>query len=836
MLPLVPMSTLRYAVRMLLRTPVLSAVVILSLALGIGANTAIYSLMRQILYRDLAIQNPHELVNFYQPGPAQGRFSSSESGGAVFTHPMFRDLQKLQTSFTAIAADRAVGGSLSYQGQSKRGEVALVSGNYFDVLGVRPVLGRLLTEADDRTPGAHPVVVLNHAYWQNSLGARPDVLNKTLIVNGSPMTIVGVAQRRFHTETIGQTVDAYVPIMMKAQITPRWNGLDDRKDYWLNTFGRLKPGLTLSQAQQQVNVPYRSLLDEEFKAFKNPSPTFTRGWKNKLIVLKPGEYGRGPLLSEAQQPLLLLLLITGLVLLIACANAANLLLARSAVRRKEIAIRISIGASRWQLIRQLLIEACVLSLAGGVLGVLVSQWTLDLLISAIPEPSLSTQYFDSNLNPAVLLYSFCASILTGIAFGLFPAIQATRPDVSPSLKDQGDITAVAGAARHFRSAMVIGQIAMSLVLLITSGLLTLSLFRITSTDPGIQTGRLLTFALNPALSGYSPQRTIQFFEQLEDRLSTVPGVQVVAGSTVSFLTGDNWSTGITVEGYKAKGDADSHSSLAEVGPGFLATLGVPLLSGREFTRADSLGAPKVAMVNETFAKRYLEGRNPLGARFSISRSDKLDIEIVGLVKDTRYAQLRDRPVPVYYLPYRQNERAEALNYYVRTTLQPDQMLGIVRREIAALDPSIPVSPVRTMQDQIDESLFGERILSFASSAFGALATLLAAIGLYGVIAYTVARRTREIGIRIALGARAADVRRLIMRDVFLFSALGVPLGLAGAFATTTLLGSQLYNVTTYDPLVISAATVTLVAIAALAGYLPARRATKIDPQIALRYY
>ncbi len=829
------MSTLRYAVRMLLRTPVLSGVVIVSLALGIGANTAIYSLMRQILYRDLAIANAHELVNFYQPGPAQGRVSSNEDGGAVFTHPMFRDLQRLQTSFTAIAADRSVDGSLSYQGQSKRGEIALVSGNYFETLGVRPALGRLFTEQDDRTPGAHAVVVLNHSYWQNNFGARSDVLNKTLIVNGHPMTIVGVTQRRFQTETVGQTVEAYVPIMMKAQITPRWNGLDDRKDYWLNVFGRLKPGVTLDQAQQRINVPYRSLLEEEFKLFQNPSPNFARGWKSKQILLKPGEFGRGSLLSEAQQPLFILLLITGLVLLIACANAANLLLARSAVRRKEIAIRLSIGASRWQLLRQLLIEACVLSLAGGTLGILVSQWTIDLLIAGIPDIGTS-HYFNSDLSPRVLLYSFAASILTGLAFGLFPALQATRPDVSPSLKDQGEIIAVSGAARYFRSAMVVGQIAMSLVLLITSGLLTLSLWRLSNVEVGIRTEKLLTFSINPALSGYTPQRTIQFFEQLEDRLSAIPGVHSVGGSTVSFLAGDSWNTNVTVEGHRAGPDADTHSALAEIGPTTLATLGIPLLNGREFTRKDSIGAPKVALVNQTFARRFLEGRNPIGSHFAVGRADKLDIEIIGLIKDVGYARVQDQPKPVYYLPYRQNERAESLHYYVRTTLQPDQMLAIVRREIAALDPTIPVTPIRTMQDQINNNLFGERLMSFASSAFGALATLLAAIGLYGVLAYTVARRTREIGIRIALGARATDVRLLVMRDVALFAAIGIPIGLAGGLAIARLLGSLLYNVTTYDPLVITGATLSLILVAAVAGYLPARRATKIDPQIALRYY
>lgn len=820
---------------MLLRTPVLSGVVIASLALGIGANTAIYSLMRQILYRDLAIANPHQIVNFYQPGPAQGRVSSSEDGGAVFTHPMFRDLQRLQSSFTAIAADRTVDGSLSYQGQSKRGEIALVSGNYFGTLGVQPALGRLFTEQDDRTPGTHAVVVLNHSYWQNNFGARADVLNKTLIVNGHPMTIVGVTQRRFHTETIGQTVEAYVPIMMKAQVTPRWNGLDDRKDYWLNVFGRLKPGVTLEQAQLQINVPYRSLLDEEFKLFQNPSPNFSRGWKTKRLILKPGEYGRGSLISEAEQPLFILLLITGLVLLIACANAANLLLARSAVRRKEIAIRLSIGASRWQLVRQLLIEACVLSLAGGILGIIVSQWTIDLIIAGIPDIGTS-QYFSSELNPRVLLYSFGASILTGLAFGLFPALQATRPDISPSLKDQGEIIAVSGAARYFRSAMVVGQIAMSLVLLITSGLLTLSLWRLSNVEVGIRTDRLLTFSINPALSGYTPQRTIQFFEQLEDRLSVIPGVHSVGGSTVSFLAGDNWNTNVTVEGYRAGPDADTHSALAEIGPTTLATLGIPLLNGREFTRRDSLGAPKVALVNESFARRFLEGRNPIGSRFAVGRADKLDIEIVGLIKDVGYASVQDKPKAVYYLPYRQNERAESLNYYVRTTLQPDQMLAIVRREIAAVDPTIPVTPIRTMQDQINNNLFGERLMSFASSAFGALATLLAAIGLYGVLAYTVARRTREIGIRIALGARATDVRLLVMRDVALFAAIGIPIGLAGGLAIARLLGSLLYNVATYDPFVITGATLSLLIVAALAGYLPARRATKIDPQIALRYY
>jgi predicted permease len=821
---------------MLARTPALSLIVIMSLALGIGANTAIYSLIQQILYRQLPVTNAEELVYLYHPGPLQGRVSSNEDGGAVFSEPMFRDLAKTQTPFTGIAASRSVGASIAYKGQSKGGDILLVSGSYFPLLGARPALGRLLSEEDDKQPGGHAVVVLNHGYWVSSLGAKPEVLNQTLIVNGHPMTIVGVAPPLFESEHLGQDIDAYVPVMMKAQMTPRWDGLGVRKDYWLSLLARRKPGITTEQAQLQINVAYKASLDTDIKQLNRPSPQVLERFNAKQVLLREGGYGRGSILVEARVPLFLLLGITGFVLLIACANAANLMLARATARRKEIAIRLSIGASRGRLIRQLLAEACVLSLAGGVLGLVVSQWTLDGLLGAIPDSAITAGFLASELDVPMLLYCLAASLLTGLLFGIFPAIQATRGDVTPSLKDQGDLTGGHGAARWFRSALVSGQVALSLMMLVTSGLLTVSLWKLTRVDVGMNTDNVITFGLNPALSGYEPERSRQFFDELERRLAALPGVRSLSASTVQFLTGDNWSSSITVEGYTNKGDGDGNSKMAHVGPGFFSTMGIALRNGREFSERDSAGSPQVAIVNESFAKHYLEGRNPLGARFDTTRGQPktLRFEIVGVVQDTKYSGLNNELQPLFYLPYRQNEDLTSLLYYVRTSIPPDQVQALIRREVAALDPTMPLGPVQTMERQVAEAIFAERLMSVASATFAGLATILAAIGLYGVLAYTVARRTREIGIRMALGAQAGTVRAMVLREVAVLAGFGVAAGLAGAFVVAKFIESQLYSVKSSDPVVVGGATMLLLTVTLIAGYFPARRATKIDPQTALR--
>ncbi|MBI3680305.1 MAG: ABC transporter permease [Acidobacteria bacterium] len=829
------MRDLRFAWRTLARTPVVSLVVVLSLALGIGANTAMYSLLDQVLLRALPVRNPEDLVFFYHPGPVQGRSTTDDRDMPAFSYPMFRELQEKQAPFTGLAGFRMFSASLGNQGVPQPGRINLVSGNYFDLLGVRPAMGRLLSADDDRTPGGHPVAVLSHGYWTNRLGGRPDVLNQKLVINGFPMTVVGVTQMGFQGETLGETPEAFVPLSMKVQMTPRWDGMRDRQDYWVNIVGRLKRGSRKEQAAEVINVPYRGMLEEDARLLKNWSPQQLERFKQKKILLKPASEGRGGVRREGRAPLILLMGITAFVLLIACANAANLLIARAAARRKEIAVRLSLGASRARLLRQLLTESCMLALAGGALGLVIARWTLNSITAFLPPEA--AQFLSTELDWRVLLYCLGASLATGLLFGLFPAVQATKTDVAPTLKDQGDLVMTGGVAKYFRNSLVAGQVALSLLLLATAGLFAASLVKLTRVELGIDTDRMITFSLRPELAKYTPQQAMAFFEQVEDRMAALPGVKMVAGTTVPVISGNRWRTSLTVEGYQAKGEADSHCYFAEVGPGYFATLGIPLLAGREFTRADRLGAPKAAIVNEAFARLYFGGQSPIGRRFvqNSGPQAKPDIEIAGVVKDSRYAQVRDEMQPVFYLPYRQNSRIGSLVFYARTEIEPEQFGAVIRKEMAALDPNIPVDQLKTMRAQVNENIFIERMISILSGTFASLATLLAAVGLYGVLAYTVARRTREIGIRMALGAQAGDVRRMVARDVLVLVGTGAAAGIGGALAAGRFFESMLFNVKASDPLVLAAATLLLTLVALAAGSLPAQRAARVDPMTALRY-
>ncbi len=830
------MSDLRLAFRSLKHNAGLSFIVIVSLALGLGANTAIFSLLDQVLLRSLPVQNPRELVFLYQPGPAMGRVSSDEEGMPVFTYLMFRELQQKQTSFTGIAGARVFTASISFASRALPGGVHLVSGNYFSVLGVRAAMGRLLTEGDDREPGGNPACVLSHAYWNNQLGARQDVLNQKIIVNGHALTIVGVAQPGFTSETLGRTPQVFAPISMKPQMTPGWDGTRSRTDYWVTLFARLKPGVTAERASQEILPAYRAILAEDVNHLIEPTKQTIERFLDKRIVLRDGTRGRGFIRREAGVPLYLLLAITAMVLLIACANAANLLLARAAARRKEIAVRLSLGAGRMRLLRQLLTESCLMAVFAGLAGMLVAAWTLDAMLAMVPA-SANDGWLAPTLHARVLLYCMGASLVTGLLFGIFPAWQATRPDVVPALKDQGSPAGGSGPSRYFRNALVGGQVAVSLMLLITTGLFLQSLVNLTRVNLGIDSSRLITFTLQPQLSGYTPERSHTFYADLEERLRALPGVKMVAASSIPFLTGDNWQNSLTIEGRARDANNSPRSSYSAIGPGLLATMGVPLLQGREFTSADRLNAPKVAIVNEAFVKQWLGGGNPIGMRFGVGwgPGSKIDIEIVGVARNAKYSDVKRAPEPMYYVPYRQQTDPGSLTYYVRVGMDPKPLMEASRRELAKLDATVPIAELKTMEAQVQENMFIDRIISIFSGSFAALATVLAAIGLYGVLSYTVSRRRREIGIRMALGAHPADIRRLIVRNLIILLAGGAAAGLGAALVLGRYFESILYGVKSKDPVVIAAASALLLVIALLAGSIPAGRAARTDPMVALRY-
>ncbi len=829
------MVNLKLAFRTLFKAPFVTVVAIISLALGIGANAAIFSLFNQMLLRPLPVVQPGRLVNLAAPGPKPGSNSCNQAGQCeeVFSYPMFRDLERVQNVFTTIAAHRIFGANLAYRNQTISGEGVLVSGSYFPVLGIQPAVGRLLDPRDDQKVGESLVAVLSHGYWLSRFDGNPAVVNETLIVNGQHLTIVGVAPAGFEGTTLGSKPQLFVPITLRNLLEPGWNQFGNRRSYWAYVFGRLRPGVSIDQARSQLNVQYQALVNDEAGLQKGMSDQTLARFKAKQILMEDGARGQSSVDTEAATPLKLLLGVTGLVLLIACANIANLLLARAAARSGEMAIRLSIGASRWQLIVQLLTEAVVLSIAGGVAGILVAKWTLDLILSLLPSDANALRF---SIDSTVLLFAAALSVATGLLFGLFPALHSTSPDLLPTLKGQAGQPSGAKAAARFRATLATAQIAISMALLVAAGLFTKSLLNVSRVELGIDINNLVTFGVSPELNGYTPERSKQFYERLEDELTRYPGVKGVSSAVVPSLAGSNWGTGMSVEGFKSGPDVDNGSSVNEVGTDYFKTMGIRLLAGREFTRADTLGAPKVAIVNEAFARKFNLGKDVIGKRAaSDSNNKQLDTQIVGLVQDAKYSEVRDAVPPIYITPYRQDDRVGQNTFYVRTSIDAEQFLPNVHKVVAALDPNLPVENLRTMPQQVRDNVFLDRMISTLSAAFAILATILAAVGLYGVLAYTVAQRTREIGLRMALGAAPGRVRAMVLRQVAVMTLIGGVVGLMAAIGIGSVAESQLYQMKGRDAtvLVVSAVLLTLVALGS--GLIPAHRASKVDPMRALRY-
>lgn len=837
------MASLRLAFRTLFRTPFVTLVAIASLALGIGANAAIFSLFDQMLLRPLPVQAPDQLVNLGAPGPKPGSQSCNNQGNCdqVFSYPMFRDLENAQEVFTGLAAHRSFGANFAFRGQTISGEGMMVSGSYFPLLGIQPALGRLFGPEDDRTIGGHPVVVLSETYWRTRFDSRPDVLNETLIVNGQALTIVGVAPRGFHSTSLGSRPHVYVPLVMRGALQPNFirgemNGFENRRSYWAYVFGRLRPGVTIEQAEAGINAPYSAIVnDVEAPLQQGMSDQTLERFKTKRVTLEPGYRGQSAIHAEAAPPLLLLLVVTGVVLLIACANIANLLLVRGAGRAGEMAVRLSIGAKRRHLVGQLLVESMVVAAFGGLLSVLVAQWTLQGIAALLPPQALDT--IDVGIDSAVITFAALLAVATGVLFGLFPALHSTRPSLVTVLREDAGQRGTARGAARFRLVLATTQIALSMALLVAAGLFVRSLVNVTQVELGLETDRLITFRISPELNGYEPERARALFERVEDDVAALPGVTSVAASVVPLLSGSNWGSGVSVQGFEAGPDTDVHSNFNEIGPGFFGALGIPLVAGREFTRADAIGAGKVAIVNEAFARKFGLGRDAVGQFMSDSTGPetKLDIQIVGLVKDAKYSEVKNAVPPQFFLPYRQNARRGSIGFYVRTAVDPEQVMPSINAVISRLDANLPVVELKTVNQQVRDNIFLDRMISTLSAAFAALATLLAAIGLYGVLAYTVAQRTREIGVRMALGADAGRVRMMVLRQVGVMTIVGGIIGLLAAVGLGRAAESLLFEMKGTDPAVFLAATLLLTLVALGAGLLPAHKASRVDPMHALRY-
>ena len=829
------MKSIKFALRTLFRAPFVTTVAILSLALGIGANAAIFSIFNQMLLSSLPVQEAEQLVNLVAPGPKQGSTSCNQAGDCehVFSYPMFRDLQKMHTVFTDIAAHVTFGANLSFEGQTVSGEGMLVSGSYFPVLGVQPAIGRLISPADDQKVGESPVAVLSHGYWTSRFGQRGEVINQTMVVNGQRLTIIGVAPANFEGTTLGAQPDVFVPITLRGQMQQGFNGFHNRRSYWAYLFARLRPGVSIEQARLGMDGIYRGIInDVEAPLQQGYSDQRMQEFRAKTLVIEPGHQGQSSVRGDAGTPLRMLLGVTALVLLIACANIANLLLARAGRRSGEMAVRLSIGANRWQLVRQLLIESLILAAIGGVVGVLVAQWTLQLIASILPDQASET--FKIALDGTVLLFAAVLTLGTGFLFGLFPALHSTRPDLLPALKGQSGQPSGAKGAALFRTSLAVFQIAISMALLIAAGLFVKSLANISRVDLGLNTENVVTFGVSPELNAYTQEKSQALFARMEERFGSLPGVTGVTAAMIPVLSGSNWGTDVTVQGFQGGPDIDSNARFNVVGPGYFKTMGIPLLAGRDFTAQDVAGAPKVAIVNEAFVKKFNLGNDAVG-KLMTDDGNTPDTQIIAVAKDAKYSEVKDAVPALFFQPYKQTERIRSITFYLRTAGDPAQLVGQVPRVMQELDPDLPVEELRTLEEQAQQNVFMDRFISIMSTSFAVLATLLAAIGLYGVLAYTVAQRTREIGLRMALGAAPTSVRLMILRQVGIMTLVGGAAGLLLAVWIARLAEDQLYQMGGRDPFVFTAAAVTLALVALLAGFIPAHRASKVDPMTALRY-
>jgi predicted permease len=824
---------IRLAFRSLRRAPGFSFIVVLTLGLGIGANTAIFSLMDQVLLRTLPVKDPETLLLFDGPGPFSGRTTNE----MVFSVPMFRGLAAGSAKvLDGMFARFNTTATMSVGNQSERVYAELVSGDYFRVLGVGSALGRTLGPEDDRTPGAHPVVALSHGFWQRRFGGSVKILNTDIRVNGHPMTVVGVAAPRFVGVESTNPTDMFVPLMMKAEMTPTWNDLDSWRSRWATVMGRLKPGVSRDAAAAAMNVVYRQLLHEDYKTMTRVPPgTFRERFLAKNLSVLPGSKGRSGLREQFSTPLIVLMGMVGLVLLIACANVANLLLARAAAQQKEVAIRLALGAGTWRVVRQRLTESFVLALSGAVVGVLFAWWTASVLVETLPfERAALTLSSDPDVR--VVLFAIAISCVTALLFGLAPAFQATKPALTTALKEEVGSVAGGGRQARVRKGLVVAQVALSVLLLAGAGLFARSLYNLRTLNPGFVTDNLLQFSVDPALSGYERERSVALFDRMQSELAALPGVSSVAAAVVPAMTESMWSSTVRVQGYERKEGEDLNPAVNAVAPGYFATMGMPLVIGRDFRATDVTGAPQVAIINEKMAKYFWGNENPIGKRFGWARDENsYPMEVVGVVRDSKFATLRDEVPRFVYIPYAQEESLDTMTFYVRVRPDAGAIPGSVRQVVRRLDPNLPIFDMKTMEAQVDESLFLERLVASLSMLFGGLATILAAVGLYGVMSYTVSRRTREIGIRMALGAARTSVLWMVLREVAIMAVAGIVLGLPVAIGLSRFVQSQLYGLSPTDPFTLGLAAVILSSVAMFAGYVPARRATKVDPMLALRY-
>ncbi len=807
------LQDIRFGFRTLLKNPGLTGIAVLSLALGIGANTTIFSWVQAVLLRPLpGVSDPDSLVVLATKSPSGSPISCS--------YPDFVDFRDHNEVFSGVTTFDMQAMSLSDGGRAERVYGAIVSGNYFDVLGVAASPGRTFLPEEDRDPGSHAVAVISHGLWQRRFNSDPGLLNRTVTINGHPFTIVGIAPENFGGTVVGLGLDIWVPMMMQQQVVPGDKLLEQRGNRWLQSLARLKPGVTISQAESSINTVAGQLAQEY--------PRSNEGMTAALYPLWNSPWGAGFLLKPV---LLVMTAVVGLVLLIACANVANLLLSKAVGRRKEIAIRLALGASRLRLIRQLMTESVLLALVGGLGGLLVAYWGAGLLLAFAPTTDIPVK-LATDLDGRILIFTLVVSVLTGLIFGLAPALQTSNPNLINTLKDAGGRSGGGQARSRLRNLLVVFQVALSLLLLICAGLFLKSLKNGQTLDPGFNPNNMLLVSYDLFPNGYTPERGTLFHDQMVERIKAMPGVEsATVAHRVPLGFGGSSSSHAQIDGYQPRPGEEINIFTNNVGLNYFATMGIPLTEGREFTAQDNKDSNRVAVINQTMARRYWGDRDPLGSQIRIGDTK---LEVVGVARDGKYQFLGEDPKPFMYMPIAQSYRSEVV-LQIRTSGPPEEMLPAVRQEVRAMDPDLPLYEIKSMTDHLAISVFPQRIAATLLGILGMLALVLASVGLYGVITYSVSQRTHEIGIRMALGARTSDVLKLVVRQGMMLALIGVAIGLLAAFGLTRFLSSLLYGVSATDLITFLATPLLLSLVAFIATLIPARRAAKVDPMTALRY-
>ena len=827
---------LRYAVRQLRKSPGFAAVAVVTLALGIGANTAIFTVVNGLLLKMLPVRDPQQLVVVGDPTNPNQR-SNGTPRTDVFSYPLYKELRDRNEVFIglcAAATDHRIEVDAG-EGQLPDEKILgrMVSGNYFAVLGLEPAAGRLFSDADDTTEGANPEVVLSYEYWQRKFALSPAILGKDLRLNGYPFNVIGVAPAGFVGDVVGEQMALFVPLSMQPQIVRGRHWRNAGNTSWLSLIGRLQPNMSAGQAEANLNMVFRQAVKGDYGAALSPDDR--NAIRDAHISVAKGGGGISSLRGDYRIPLLLLMGIVGLVLLIACVNVANLLLARAGSRSREIALRLAVGANQRRLLQQLLTESVLLALLGGMAGSLLAIWGVRLLVELLGSNT------NLPLTPdwRVLAFTIAISLLTGIAFGLVPALQSLRVRVLPALKDANRATPAPGSRLTLGKGLIAGQVALSLLVLFSAGLLVRSLQKLMTQSFGYERNHLVIARLDPTGAGYTTENMKLLAQQLVVRLAGAPGVRAVTYSTNGLFAGTESADAIIVPGFNASRPSDRNAMEDYVGPDYFSVVGIPILAGRDIEGQDTAASTRVAVVNEAMAKRYFAGQNPIGRQFQIDDPDWLarPITIVGISHDAKDhgSGIREDVPPRFYLAFQQTPDPVQIVLEVQVTGMPSSAVSNVLAQIKAADPRLPISFIQTLDTLVTDSAGNQIALAKLSTFFAGLALLLACVGLYGVMSYTVAGRTREIGVRMALGARRADVLQLVLRESLLLVAIGLAAGIPLALASTRVLHSFLFGLKSTDPLSLIAVIVLLGVVAAVAGFIPARRAARINPMVALRY-